>query len=81
MKIPDAAIEAELLRLADERGDKTFCPSEAARALDARHWRPLMPAIRTIAQRLVTAGQLSCTQRGQPVQPEEAQGPIRLARP
>lgn len=45
----DAAIRAEILIHALRRGrDKTFCPSEPARALSS-DWRPLMPHIRRIA--------------------------------
>lgn len=73
----DEAIEAALLRLAaDRRG--TFCPSEAARAL-APDWRPLMPEVRRVAGRLVEEERLVATQRGCPVEPTEAKGPIRLA--
>jgi hypothetical protein len=47
----DAEIAAALLRLAAERDGKTFCPSEAARALSPNNWRALMPAIREEAER------------------------------
>ena len=65
-----------LLALAAERADdKTFCPSEAARRL-AKDWRPLMPDIRRVATTLP----LSATQKGKPVDPLTAKGPIRLSR-
>ncbi|MHA6344563.1 DUF3253 domain-containing protein [Roseivivax sp. CAU 1761] len=71
----DAEIAAALMRLARARGpDKTFCPSEVARAL-AAEWRPLMPEMRRVAAGLP----LVATQRGRPVDPETARGPIRLA--
>jgi len=39
-----------LRELAEERGpDKTFCPSEAARRLDAKDWRPWMVKVREAA--------------------------------
>ena len=76
-----AALRRVLVELAQERGPgATFCPSEAARRL-ARDWRPLMPAIRAAAARLVAAGRLSCTQRGEPADPRLARGPIRLSAP
>ncbi len=38
--LDDHQIAAVLMRLAQDRGDdKTFCPSEAARALDPENWR------------------------------------------
>jgi len=67
-----------LLRMAAERGEKTFCPSEVARAL-ASDWRPLMPAIRAEAEALVQAGQLRCSQADKAVSPINARGPIRLS--
>jgi hypothetical protein len=71
----DADIKATLLALASERGpDKTFCPSEAARRV-ADDWRPLMPDVRRIAATLP----LVATQKGVPVDPITAKGPIRLA--
>ena len=62
------------MALAQRRGPgKTFCPSEVARAV-AEDWRPLMPAVRRVAAELP----LSATQTGQPVDPRDARGPIRL---
>ena len=69
-----------LLELAEARGSGTFCPSEAARRL-AEEWRPLMPDVRRVAARLVDHGRLRASQRGRPVDPAEARGPIRLAAP
>ena len=70
----DAAIRATLMDLARARGPaKSFCPSEAARAL-AADWRPLMPRIRAQAATLP----LTATQGGTPVDPVTARGPIRL---
>ncbi|MBJ3762651.1 DUF3253 domain-containing protein [Maribius pontilimi] len=64
-----------LMTLARERGpDKSFCPSEAARAV-AQDWRPLMDDVRRVAATLP----LSATQGGEPVDPETAKGPIRLS--
>jgi hypothetical protein len=70
----DAAIAAVLMDLAHRRGaGASFCPSEAARALSG-DWRPLMPEVRRVAAGLP----LVATQRGQPVDPRTARGPIRL---
>ncbi len=71
----DNDIEAVLLALAAERTGRTFCPSEAARAL-ADDWRPLMPDIRRVAATLP----LVATQKGQPIDPLTAKGPIRLSK-
>lgn len=62
------------MALATARGrDKSFCPSEAARAL-AADWRPLMPDLRRVAAGLP----LRATQAGLRVDPDTAKGPIRL---
>lgn len=76
--ISDDTIAKALRRMASERGTSTFCPSETARAL-AEDWRPLMPEIRRVAAALCEAGELRCTQRGQPAYPLSARGPIRLS--
>ena len=77
------ALEAEILRLLAERGQgKTICPSEAARSVagsDERDvWEPLMEPARAAARRLVAAGRIAITQRGQVVDGATAKGPIRL---
>ena len=63
------------MALAERRGvGKSFCPSEAARALSAGNWHPLMPDVRRVAASLP----LEATQRGRPVDPRTAKEPIRL---
>jgi hypothetical protein len=73
----DAEIAAVLTALADARGPgRSFCPSEAARAL-RDDWRPLMPDVRRVAQDIG----LRATQGRNPVDPVAASGPIRLHPP
>jgi hypothetical protein len=73
----DKDIADALLDLAHQRGvGKTFCPSEAARRL-SDDWRPLMPEVRRVAVTL----DLLATQKGAPVDPVTAKGPIRLGLP
>lgn len=73
----DKDIADVLLDLAHQRGvGKTFCPSEAARRL-SDDWRPLMPEVRRVAAQL----ELLATQKGVPVDPVTAKGPIRLGLP
>ncbi|MGK7752483.1 MULTISPECIES: DUF3253 domain-containing protein [unclassified Roseovarius] len=70
----DDEIAEVLMRLARARGTgRTFCPSEAARALSG-DWRKLMPRVREVAAGLP----LVATQKGQAVDPVAAKGPIRL---
>ncbi|OLR91776.1 DUF3253 domain-containing protein [Actinokineospora bangkokensis] len=70
---------AEVLRARLARGTSA-CPSEIARALRPRGWRPLMDPVREVAARLAERGELEVTQRGEPVDPARARGPVRYRR-
>ena len=72
----DAEIIDTLWALAETRAPKSFCPSEAARRV-TDDWRPLMPRVRALAK----AEGLLATQKGRPVDPEAARGPIRPTKP
>ncbi len=79
--ITDEVIRDCLLRLlAERRAEATVCPSDVARAL-AADWRPWMPRVRTVAAALAARGQVVISQRGIPVDPDSARGPIRIGRP
>jgi hypothetical protein len=74
----DEQVAAVLMDLAHRRGrGASFCPSEAARAL-AQDWRGLMPEVRRVAAVLAAEGRLQAMQKGRPVHPTAARGPIRL---
>lgn len=74
----DDEIAAVLMDLAHQRGrGASYCPSEAARAL-AADWRGLMGPVRRVAAVLAAEGGLAVTQKGRPVDPATARGPIRL---
>lgn len=75
----DHALEGAILELLREREDKTICPSEAARRVDAEDWRALMEPARQAARRLVARGEVEILQRGRRVDPSTAKGPIRVA--
>ncbi|MBX9750024.1 MAG: DUF3253 domain-containing protein [Roseococcus sp.] len=74
------AIEAEILRRVGAT-EKSICPSEVARGLEAENWRPLMSLVRKAAGRLSTAGQIEILRKGKPIAPEAMVGVIRLRRP
>lgn len=75
----DRALEAALVDLLTRVvAGGTVCPSQAARAVRPDDWRPLMPAARSAARRLVTAGTAEVTQGGHVVDPSTAKGPIRV---
>ncbi|THA76110.1 DUF3253 domain-containing protein [Streptomyces sp. A0642] len=80
----DRRLEQAIVELLDQRGPTgTICPSDAARAVYAHDddgWRALMEPVRRAARRLVAAGEVEITQGGQPIEPEQARGPIRIRR-
>ena len=77
----DRALEASIVELLRARDRKaTICPSEAARDVAPASWRPLMEPARAAARRLAARDEVVVLQRGQPVDPSRAKGPIRLGR-
>jgi hypothetical protein len=75
----DSDAERAILHLLGRRDPgKTICPSEAARALGGHEH---MALVREAAAALRERGELTVTQRGRPVDPATARGPIRLGRP
>ena len=78
-------LEQDILGLAATRGlDKTFCPSDVARAVGGPHpegWGPLMQPIRRVAVQLAKEGRLVITRRGKPVDPDDFRGVYRLGLP
>ena len=86
MNAPDAdAIRSCLMKLAVDRGaGKTFCPSEAARAMGGAHpdgWGPLMTPVRRSAVALAEEGLLIIYRKGKPVDPHHFKGVYRLGLP
>ncbi len=81
--LPDqqASLRAAILELLERRGPgKTICPSDAARAVAAADFRPLMDTARAAAAELVDQGEIEVTQRGEVIDIAHAHGPIRLRR-
>ncbi len=76
-----ARLRAVILELLERREPgKTICPSDAARALAGKDFRPLMDTTRAAAAELVADGEIEVTQRGEVVDIAQARGPIRLRR-
>ena len=75
----DAKLEATILDLLGRRKTgETICPSEAARAVAADNWRPLMEPARAAVRRLAGRGVVQVTQSGRVVDPSNFRGPIRV---
>ncbi|GHC28111.1 hypothetical protein GCM10010082_21750 [Kushneria pakistanensis] len=80
-EVSEEAIAETLMALAERRGrDKSFCPSEVARALyDQAHWREHMDEVRRVAADLTRRNRLEMLARGKRLSPDVAhRGPIRL---
>lgn len=73
-------IERCVREMVEARGPAgTVCPSEVARALAGdQDFRQLMPHVRQAAAVLAERGDIVVSQRGVPVDPRTARGPIRL---
>ena len=75
-------LESAILAQAHKSGaQKSFCPSEVARALESQEaaWRRLLKPIRTSATKLAQSGQIEILRHGKPVDPHEPfKGVIRL---
>ena len=75
----DGRLEDAILKQLRARArGATICPSEAARSVEPEQWRDLMEPTRAAARRLVAQGKIEITQKGRPVDPSTARGPIRL---
>ncbi|HBG96622.1 MAG TPA: hypothetical protein DDY14_15160 [Chromatiaceae bacterium] len=76
----DARVEKLILDLLQQRAaDASLCPSEAAKIIaDGNDWHNEMETVRMAARRLQRAGRILITQKGQPVNPDRAKGPLRL---
>ncbi len=71
-----------LMTLAQERGTgKTFCPSEAARRVDAQDWRRHLGLVRSMAADLADEGHLQGFRKGKPIDLRTVKGVIRLGLP
>lgn len=77
--VKDRELERVILELlaGRERG-ATICPSEAARAVFPEDWREHMEDARRAGRRLVAAGKVVFTQKGQVVDESRARGPVRV---
>ncbi|MCP8939031.1 DUF3253 domain-containing protein [Alsobacter sp. SYSU M60028] len=79
------ALEEAIVRLVAERGgDKTICPSEAARLVGGKHpdeWGKLMIPVRRAAIRLAHQGRVVIYRKGKPVDPDDFKGVYRIGLP
>lgn len=73
-------ISATVRALLRKRAGSTICPSDVARVVGGEGWRRRMDEVRRVVAVMARDGEVVATQRGSPVQADEARGPIRVAR-
>jgi Protein of unknown function (DUF3253) len=79
MAVARSTLRQHILVKVQQRGpDKTICPSEVARELGGDEWRSLMQSVRQVGAEMMEEGAIVALQRGQPVHPLTAKGPIRF---
>lgn len=70
-------IRATVLALLSGRHGSTICPSDVARVVGGEQWRRFLEPVRAVGRAMHDEGAIDVLQRGQPVDPREARGPIR----
>ena len=79
MVSPAGKLRAAILELLARReAGKSICPSEAARHVFPEDWRSHMDLTRKVAVELAGEGKIEICQKGHPVNPATARGPVRL---
>lgn len=76
----DDRAAAAMRALTRKRAESSICPSDVARAIGGESWRSRMDAVRRVAGELAARGEVVVTQKGEPVQIEQARGPVRIVR-
>lgn len=72
-------IRSVILRLADECGpDKTFGPSDVARAVDEKNWKVLTDQVKLVAGILIHEGKIIAMRSGKVIDAEHLNGPLRF---
>jgi hypothetical protein len=82
-----ANVEETILSLCRAEGERTICPTDAAKAHAAARgeddlgWRSYLGDVRRAAVRLAESGRLVIYRKGRPVDPHDFRGVYRLGLP
>jgi len=78
-RIADEEVRQTLLEMCREQGlAGSVKPEAIAQAVYPEKWQTLLKRVRLMAKQMAQAGDLLILRKGQPVDPEEAKGLIRL---
>ncbi|HEY9009251.1 DUF3253 domain-containing protein [Ohtaekwangia sp.] len=72
-------IRKVILKLAEERGtEKTFDPSDVARAIDQQNWSLLIDQVELVANTLIREGKIIALQSGRVIDIKNYKGPVQF---
>jgi hypothetical protein len=75
-------IRSVILKLAEECGtEKTFGPSDVARAVDQKNWKVLRDQVKLVAGVLVHEGKIIATRSGKIIDSNHMNGSLRFRKP
>jgi len=70
-------IRKTILKMAEERGpERTFAPSEVARAMDEKNWHQLMDQVRFVAGILINEGKIIARKSKENIHSEFSKAPV-----
>lgn len=78
-RISDEAVRETILQMCAAAGpDDSVRPEDVAMELYPEDWQSLLKRVRLLAKQLAQAGEIEILRKGEPVDPEEFKGLIRL---
>lgn len=78
-RIADELVRETILQMCREQGlDGSVKPEAVAQAIYPEKWQTMLKRVRLLAKQMALAGDLLILRKGQPADPEEAKGLIRL---
>jgi|GEM_PF-1025392 len=78
-RISDETVRETILQLCAAAGlDGAVRPEDAAMEIYPEDWQSLLKRVRLLAGQLAEAGEIEILRKGEPVDPQEAKGVVRL---
>lgn len=78
-RVSDEEVRETILKMAGAEGlEGSIRPEDVARRILPDHWQTLLKRVRLTSKQLAVAGLLTILRKGEPADPEEFKGLIRL---
>ncbi|MCA9973863.1 MAG: DUF3253 domain-containing protein [Anaerolineales bacterium] len=78
-RVSDAEVYDTIIGMCREAGPEgSVRPEDVARAILPEHWRTVLKRVRLFSKKLAQNGRLTILRKGQPADPDEFKGLIRL---